>query len=74
MLRTSLIMAKISQLLSILSFLISASILGAGVYGYKMVTSDNFKEKMIQQVMDQIKLPEIPKLPKTTGGVSPFKI
>jgi len=74
LLRTSLIMAKISQLLSILSFLISASILGAGVYGYKMVTSDNFKEKMIQQVMDQIKLPEIPKLPKTTGGVSPFKI
>ena len=48
--------------------------LGAGVYGYKMVTSDDFKEKMIQQVMDQIKLPEIPKLPKTTGGVSPFKI
>jgi len=67
-------MAKISQLLSILSFLISASMLGAGVYGYKMVTSDDFKEKMIQQVMDQIKLPEIPKLPKTTGGVSPFKI
>jgi hypothetical protein len=68
------LMAKISQLLSILSFLISASMLGAGVYGYKMVTSDDFKERMIQQVMDQIKLPEIPKLPKTTGGVSPFKI
>jgi len=68
------LMAKISQLLSILSFIISASMLGAGVYGYKMVTSDDFKEKMIQQVMDQIKLPEIPKLPKTTGGVSPFKI
>jgi hypothetical protein len=48
--------------------------LGAGVYGYMMVTSDDFKEKMIQQVIDKIPLPEVPKLPKTTGGVSPFKI
>ena len=48
--------------------------LGAGVYGYMMVTSDEFKEKMIQQVIDNIRLPEIPELPKTTGGVSPFKI
>ena len=46
--------------------------LGAGVYGYKMVTSDDFKEKMIQQVMNQIKLPEVPKLPKSTGNVIPF--
>ena len=65
-------MAKISQLLSILSFIISATMLGAGVYGYKMVTSDDFKEKMIQQVMNQIKLPEVPKLPKSTGNVIPF--
>ena len=67
-------MARISQILSILSFIISASMLGAGVYGYMMVTSDDFKEKMIQQVIDKIPLPEVPKLPKTTGGVSPFKI
>jgi hypothetical protein len=68
------LMAKISQILSILSFIISASMLGAGVYGYMMVTSDDFKEKMIQQVIDKLPLPEVPKLPKTTGGVSPFKI
>ncbi len=67
-------MAKISQILSILSFIISASMLGAGVYGYMMVTSDEFKEKMIQQVIEKIPLPEMPKMPKTTGGVSPFKI
>ena len=72
--KASRIMAKISQILSILSFIISASMLGAGVYGYMMVTSDDFKEKMIQQVIDKIPLPEVPKLPKTTGGVSPFKI
>ena len=67
-------MAKISQILSILSFIISASMLGAGGYGYMMVTSDDFKEKMIQQVIEKIPLPEMPKMPKTTGGVSPFKI
>ena len=65
-------MAKISQILSILSFIISASMLGAGVYGYMMVTSDEFKEKMIKQVIDKIPLPEVPKLPKTTGGAMPI--
>ena len=65
-------MARIFQLLSILSFIISASILGAGIYGYKMVTSDDFKEKMIQQVIEKIPLPEVPKLPKSTGNVIPF--
>ena len=67
-------MAKISQILSILSFILSASTVGAGVYGYMMVTSDDFKEKLIQQVIEKIPLPEMPKMPKTTGGVSPFKI
>ena len=66
------LMAKISQILSILSFIISASMLGAGVYGYMMVTSDDFKEKMIQQVIEKIPLPEVPKLPKSTGNVIPF--
>ena len=65
-------MARISQLLSILSFIISASMLGAGVYGYRMVTSDDFKEKMIQQVIDKIPLPEVPKIPSKTGNVLPF--
>ena len=67
------LMAKISQILSILSFILSASMLGAGVYGYIMVTSDEFKEKMIQQVIEKIPLPVMPKLPKSTGGVAPFK-
>ena len=46
--------------------------LGAGVYGYMMVTSDDFKEKMIQQVIEKIPLPKAPKLPKSTGNVIPF--
>ena len=68
----SLIMARISQLLSILSFIISASMLGAGVYGYKMVTSDDFKQKMINEVISNINLPEVPKIPSKTGNVLPF--
>jgi len=68
----SLIMARISQLLSILSFIISASMLGAGVYGYKMVTSDDFKQKMINEVISNINLPKVPKLPNKTGNVLPF--
>ena len=72
LIKASFHMAKISQILSILSFIISASMLGAGVYGYMMVTSDDFKEKMIQQVIDKIPLPEVPKLPKSTGIVIPF--
>ena len=47
-------MAKISQILSILSCILSASMLGAGVYGYIMVTSDEFKEKMIQQKLLEV--------------------
>ena len=65
-------MPKISQILSILSFILSASTVGAGVYGYMMVTSDDFKERMIQQVIDKIPLPKVPELPKSTGNVIPF--
>ena len=68
----SLNMARISQLLSILSFIISASMLGAGVYGYKMVTSDDFKQKMINEVISNINLPEVPKIPSKTGNVLPL--
>tara|TARA_R100000426_G_C4785494_1_gene96432 strand:- start:181 stop:405 length:225 start_codon:yes stop_codon:yes gene_type:complete len=44
-------MAKISQILSILSFLISASMLGGGYFGYKYVTSEQFKTKMMNEVL-----------------------
>ena len=44
-------MAKISQILSILSFLISASMLGGGYFGYKYLTSEQFKTKMMNEVL-----------------------
>ena len=68
-------MAKISQILSILSFLISASMLGGGYFGYKYVTSEQFKQRMINEVIGNLQ-PSIPKLidnklPRKTGQAIP---
>jgi hypothetical protein len=68
-------MTKISQILSILSFLISASMLGGGYFGYRYVTSEQFKAKMINEVISNL-TPSIPdivenKLPRTTGQALP---
>ena len=54
-------MAKFSQILSILSFLISASMLGGGYFGYRYVTSEQFKQRMINEVISNL-TPSIPKL------------
>lgn len=68
-------MTKISQILSILSFLISASMLGGGYFGYRYVTSEQFKAKMINEVISNI-TPSVPdiieqKLPRATGQAIP---
>ena len=68
-------MAKISQILSILSFLISASMLGGGYFGYRYVTSEQFKARMINEVIQNLS-PSVPdivesKLPKVTGLAIP---
>lgn len=64
-------MAKLSQVLSILSFLISASMLGGGYLGYRYVTSEQFKAKMINEVITNINpiVPDIvnKSMPKGTG-------
>ena len=52
-------MAKISQILSILSFIISTSMLGGGYFGYKYVTSEQFKARMINEVLSNLK-PTVP--------------
>ena len=72
-------MAKISQILSILSFIISASMLGGGYFGYKYVTSEQFKARMINEVLSNLK-PTVPdivdqRMPKSTGLAipTPFK-
>ena len=62
---------KIVNILSIASFVLITSTLGASYMGYKYVTSEQFKAKMMNQVMGNVKgmLPNVMDnaLPKTTG-------
>ena len=45
---------KISSILSILSFLISLTTIGAGYTAYKWVTSPNFEKMMMEKVMGKV--------------------
>ncbi len=69
--KASLIVSKIANVLSILSFLMVTSVIGGGYFGYKYVTSEQFKAKIMNQVMGNVKgmMPNVldKGLPKTTG-------
>ena len=62
---------RVCQILSILSFLMVTSVIGGGYMGYRYVTSEQFKAKMMNQVMRNVKgmMPNVMNnaLPKTTG-------
>ena len=62
---------KIANILSIASFVLITSTLGASYMGYKYVTSEQFKAKIMNQVMGNVKgmMPNVLEkgLPKTTG-------
>ena len=62
---------KISSVLSILSFVISLTTIGAGWTAYKWVTSPNFEAMMMEKVMGSVNklLPNQieKKMPKVTG-------
>ena len=62
---------KIANVLSIVSFVMVTSIVGGGYFGYKYVTSEQFKAKLMNQVLGEVKglLPNVmdKALPKTTG-------
>ena len=70
------LMAKISQILSILSFIISTSMLGGGVYAYNYFSSEQFKTRVMNEVMERVKeiLPTQidKKLPTSTGKSLPL--
>ena len=74
--KASLMFQKIANVLSILSFLMVTSVIGGGYFGYKYVTSEQFKTKMMNQVMGNVKglMPNVldKALPKTTGKSIPF--
>ena len=68
---TLIMFQKIANVLSILSFIMVTSVIGGGYFGYKYVTSEQFKAKMMNQVMSNVKgmMPNVLEkgLPKTTG-------
>ncbi len=67
---------KIANVLSIVSFIMVTSVIGGGYFGYKYVTSEQFKTKMMNQVMGNVQgmMPKVldKSLPSTTGQSIPF--
>ena len=67
---------KIVNALSILSFIMVSSVIGGSYFTYKYVTSEQFKAKMMNQVMGNVKgmMPNVLEkgLPKTTGKSIPL--
>jgi len=74
--KASLMFQKICNYLSILSTVLVLGILGGGFFTFKYVTSEQFKAKMMNQVMGNVKgmMPKVldEALPKTTGKSLPF--
>ena len=73
----SLIMfQKIANILSIVSFVLVSSVIGGGYFGYKYVTSEQFKTKIMNEVMGNVSglMPKVldKGLPKMTGESMPI--
>ena len=45
---------KIANILSIVSFLMVTSVIGGGYFGYKYVTSEQFKSKLMNEVLGNV--------------------
>ena len=67
----SLIMRKILDALTILTTVLVLGILGGGFFTYKYVSSEQFKAKIMNSILSEVKglLPNVMDnaLPKTTG-------
>ena len=72
----SLMLNKISSVLSILSFIISVTTIAAGYAGYRYITSPQFEAIMMEKVMEGVSkiLPNQieKKMPKVTGPMLPL--
>tara|TARA_R100000353_G_scaffold128954_1_gene91563 strand:- start:63 stop:281 length:219 start_codon:yes stop_codon:yes gene_type:complete len=67
---------KIANTLSIISFLMVASMTATGVVGYKYVTSEQFKAKVMNEILGNVQgmMPKVldQGLPKVTGPSMPI--
>ena len=69
---------KISNILSIASFVLIVSTLGSAFFGYKYVTSEQFKAKMMNEILGNVKglMPDVLEkgLPDITGPSLPLPL
>jgi len=67
---------KIANALSIISFLMVASMTATGVIGYRYVTSENFKSQVMNEILGNVQgmMPKLldNNLPKMTGPSLPL--
>ena len=67
---------KIANILSIVSFVMVASMSGGAYFGYKYVTSEQFKSKVMKEILGNVQgaMPKIldTGLPKMTGPSMPI--
>ena len=67
---------KIANILSIVSFLMVASMSAGAYLGYKYVTSENFKSQVMNEILGNVQgaMPKVldQGLPKTTGPSMPI--
>ena len=61
-------MRKLIDLISVLSFVLAAGMAGGSFYMYKLVTSDEFKNNVMEQIKNEVmgtvmqSIPEVPKI------------
>ena len=67
---------KIANILSIISFVMVASMTGGAYFGYKYVTSENFKSQVMNEILGNVQgmMPKVldQNLPKVTGQSMPI--
>ncbi len=68
---------RICQILSIVSFVMVASMSGGAYFGYKYLTSENFKNQVMKEIMGNVSglMPKVldKGLPDVTGPSIPTK-
>ena len=68
--------ARVCQIASLLSLFITLSMLGGSYYAYRFVTSEQFKAKVMNEVLDNVQglMPKVldQGLPKVTGPSMPI--
>ena len=66
---------RVCQILSIISFIMVASMSGGAYFGYKYLTSENFKNQVMNEILGNVQgmMPKVldNEMPKTTGPSIP---